>query len=114
MATEVQIALQPQAGQDPAAVLTAAAAKLARTSLEMLVQQAGQPITGKIVPPPANLPSGFSQVTVADMVLTLKLSTSLPAGTPVRIDVQQTPAGPPAVTVQPMPQAGAPAPAPAR
>lgn len=112
MATEVQIALQPQAGQDPAAALTAAAAKLARSSLEMLVQQAGQPITGKIVPPTPNLPAGFSQVAVADMVLTLKLSTPLPVGTPVRIDVQQSQTGQPAVTVQPMPMSANPVPAP--
>lgn len=101
--TEVQIALQPTAGQDPAAALTAAAAKLARQSLEMLVQQAGQPLTGKIVPPPPNLPAGMAQIAVADMVLTLKLSTPLPAGTSVRIDVQQTPNGQPAVVVQPAP-----------
>jgi hypothetical protein len=113
--TEVQIALQPQAGSDPAAALTAAAAKLARQSLEMLVQQAGQPLTGKIVPPPPNLPAGMAQIAVADMVLTLKLSTPLPPGTPVRIDVQQTPGGQPAVVVQPtpanVPQPSMPAPA---
>src|SRR6218665_2199018 len=97
--TEVQIALQPTAGQDPAAALTAAAAKLARQSLEMLVQQAGQPLTGKIVPPPPHLPAGMAQIAVGDMVLTLKLSTPLPPGTPVRIDVQQTPNGQPAVVV---------------
>lgn len=101
VATEVQIALQPQAGSDPAAALTAAAAKLARQSLEMLVQQAGQPLAGKIVPPPPNLQAGMAQIAVADMVLTLKLSTPLPPGTPVRIDVQQTPGGQPAVVVQP-------------
>ncbi len=115
VATEVQIALQPQAGQDPAAALTAAAAKLARQSLEMLVQQAGQPLTGKIVPPPPNLPAGMAQIAVADMVLTLKLSTPLPVGTPVRIDVQQTANGQPAVVVQPapvnVPQSTVPAPA---
>ncbi len=103
MTTEVQIALQPTAGQDPASTLTAAAAKLARQSLEMLVQQAGQPLTGKIVPPPPNLPAGMAQIAVADMVLTLKLSTPLPPGTPVRIDVQQMPNGQAAVVVQPAP-----------
>jgi len=107
VATEVQIALQLQAGQDPAAALTAAAAKLARQSLELLVQQAGQPLTGRIVPPPPNFPPGLAQIAVADMILTLKLSTPLPPGTPVRIDVQQGANGQPAVVVQPAP-AGSP------
>src|SRR5690606_41738892 len=111
VATEVQIALQPLAGQDPAAALTAAAAKLARQSLEMLVQQAGQPLAGRIVPPPPNLPAGMAQVAVADLVLTLKLSTPLPPGTPVRIDLQQSPGGQPAIVVQPAP-ANTPHPAP--
>lgn len=100
MATDVQIALQPQAGQDPAAALTAAAVKLVRASLELLIQQAGQAMTGKIMAPPPGLPPGLSQISVADQVLTLKLSAPLPAGTPVRIDVQQTAGGQPAVTVQ--------------
>ncbi|HEY9012199.1 MAG TPA: hypothetical protein VIN06_14390, partial [Devosia sp.] len=104
MATEVQIALQPQAGQDPAAALAAAAAKLARSTLAALIQQAGEPVTGKVLPPPANLPSGFAQVAVAHQVLTLKLSTPLPVGTSVRIDVQPAPSGPPAVTVQAWPK----------
>lgn len=103
MVTEVQIALQPTAGQDPAAALTAAAAKLARQSLEMLVQQAGQPLSGKIVPPPPNLPAGMAQIAVADMVLTLKLSSPLPPGTPVRIDVQPSATGQPTVVVQTAP-----------
>lgn len=111
MASEVQIALQPPAGQDPAAALAAAATRLVRLSMDMLVQQVGQSMAGKVLAAPPNFPAGLAQIAVADQVLTLKLSSPLPVGTAVRIDVQPGAAGnSPTIQVQPQPSGPIPPP----
>lgn len=111
LASEVQIALQPTAGQDPAAAIAAAATRLVRLSMDMLVQQVGQSMAGKVLAAPPNFPAGLAQIAVADQVLTLKLSSPLPVGTAVRIDVQPSTAGnSPTIQVQPQPSGPIPQP----
>ncbi|MFY8032651.1 MAG: hypothetical protein ACOVO5_12535, partial [Devosia sp.] len=73
MAADMQIALQPQAGQDPAAAVAAAATRLVRLSMEMLAQQVGQSLAGKVLAAPPNFPAALTQIAVADQIVTLKL-----------------------------------------
>lgn len=101
----------PQTPDQAATAAAAAAVKLVRASLDALMQQMGQQLTGKIVP---GAPTGLTQIALADQVLTLKLSQPLPAGTQVQVQVQPGANGQPAVTVTPqpvLPQAQMPAPA---
>jgi hypothetical protein len=115
MATDVQIALQPQAGQDPEMALATAAVRQARSTLAALAQQMGQSLAGKVLAA-TNLPPGFTQIAAGSEIFTFKLAAPLPAGLPVTIGVApgaRTQA--PQVTIQPHvlgPAASAPVPTP--
>ena len=103
MATDVQIALQPQAGVDPAAAQLAAAVRQVRASLALLSQQVGQTFVGTVVEAP-ELPDGFSQISTTLAHTILRLERPIPPGSRVQISVQPgpSPAAPPLVTVTPL------------
>lgn len=103
MATDVQIALQPQAGVDPAAAQLAAAVRQVRASLALLSQQVGQTFFGTVVEAP-ELPDGFSQISTTLAHTILRLERPIPPGSRVQISVQPgpSPAAPPLVTVTPL------------
>lgn len=103
MATDVQIALQPQAGVDPAAAQLAAAVRQVRASLALLSQQVGQTFVGTVVEAP-ELPDGFSQISTTLAHTILRLERPIPPGSRVQISVQPgpSPAALPLVTVTPL------------
>lgn len=82
----------PPPSTDPAT----AAVRLARASLDALVQKLGQSVDARVVGP---LAGGLTQLVAGDESFVLKLETPLPAGTAVTIKVTPTPQGTPAVTV---------------
>lgn len=103
MATDVQIALQSQAGVDPAAAQVAAAVRQVRASLALLSQQVGQSFVGTVVEAP-ELPSGFSQIATTPAHTILRLERPIPPGSRVQISVQPgpSPTAPPVITVTPL------------
>lgn len=100
----VQTALQPTAGIDPAAVQIAAAVQQARASLGMLAQHVGKSFVGTVQAAP-ELPHGFQQISTTLAHTIVRLEQPIPVGSVVemRVSPGSSPGSPPVVTVTLLP-----------
>lgn len=88
----------PQTAGLPVPTSEAALAQLARAALG-LVQSAGQPVPGLVL---GTMAGGLTQLQIGEMVLAVRLSAPLAAGTAVRLSTAPDSKGQPALQVTPV------------